>query len=159
RPLPREDRRTMAKAEAHKWEFKARFRRHAFGRKSQPAIQRAKQAGAEIKTVGRTDPVPAADGAVALSERISPALGHADGSPGAAGTAVSHALAELVPIIAGAPADARTRDAWLERLWDAHEADQISYIERLGDHWGELCASKDLASRWADRLVGITRMA
>jgi len=149
----------MAKAEAHKWEFKARFRRHAFGWKSQPAIQRVKQAVAEIKKVGRTDPVLAADGAVAFIERISPALKHVDGSSGAIGTAVSNALAELVPIIAGAPADARTRDAWLERLWDAHEADQIPYIERLGDHWGELCASKDLASRWADRLVGITRMA
>jgi hypothetical protein len=149
----------MAKAEAHKWEFKARFRRHAFGWKSQPAIQRVKQAVAEIKKVGRTDPVLAADGAVAFIERISPALEHVDSSSGAIGTAVSNALAELVPIIAGAPADARTRDAWLERLWDAHEADQIPYIERLGDHWGELCASKDLASRWADRLVGITRMA
>lgn len=149
----------MAKAEAHKWEFKARFRRHAFGWKSQPAIQRVKQAVAEIKKVGRTDPVLAADGAVAFIERISPALEHVDGSSGAIGTAVSNALAELVPIIAGAPADARTRDAWLERLWDAHEADRIPYIERLGDHWGELCASKDLASRWADRLVGITRMA
>jgi hypothetical protein len=42
----------MAKAEAHKWEFKARFRRHAFGWKSQPAIQRVKQAVAEIKKVG-----------------------------------------------------------------------------------------------------------
>jgi hypothetical protein len=149
----------MAKAEAHKWEFKARFRRHAFGWKSQPAIQRVKQAVAEIKKVGRTDPVLAADGAVAFIERISPALEHVDGSSGAIGTAVSNALAELVPIIAGAPADARTRDAWLERLWDAHEADQIPYIERLGDHWGELCVLKDLASRWADRLVGITRMA
>ena len=28
----------MAKAEAHKWEFKPRFRRNAFGWKSQPAI-------------------------------------------------------------------------------------------------------------------------
>lgn len=118
-----------------------------------------KQAVTEIKKVGRSDPMLAAEGAVAFIERISPALEHVDGSSGAIGTAVHNALAELVPIIAGAPADARTRDAWLERLWDAHEADQIPYIERLGDHWGELCASKELASRWADRLVGITRVA
>jgi hypothetical protein len=39
----------MAKAEVHKWEFKARFRRHAFGWKSQPAITRVKPAVAEIK--------------------------------------------------------------------------------------------------------------
>ena len=151
--------RKMAKTEAHKWEFKGRFRRHGFGWKSHPAIQRVKQAVSEIKKVGRTDPVLAADGAVTFIERISPALEHVDSSSGAIGTAVNNALAELVAIIAGAPADARTRDAWLERLWEAHEADQIPYIERLGGQWGELCASKELASRWADRLLGITRMA
>jgi hypothetical protein len=149
----------MAKSEAHKWEFKARFRRHAFGWRLQPAIQRVKQAVAEIKKVARTDPMLAADGAVAFIERISPALEHVDGSSGAIGTAVNHAIAELVPLIASAPADAKTRAAWLERLWDAHEADQIPYIERLADYWGELCASREVASEWADRLVGITRMA
>src|SRR2546422_474670 len=30
----------MRKTEAHRWEFKARFRRHAFGWRPQPAIQR-----------------------------------------------------------------------------------------------------------------------
>lgn len=40
----------------------------------------------------------------------------------------------------------------------AHEADDIPYIELLTDYWGELCASKELASDWADRLVGITRI-
>jgi hypothetical protein len=149
----------MPKAETHKWEFKARFRRHAFGWKSQPAIQRVKQAVVEIKKVGRTDPVLAADGAVAFIERLSPALEHVDSSSGTIGSAVNRALAELIDIIAVVPADANTRDAWLERLWNAHEADQIPYIERLGDYWGQLCASKELASRWAERLVGITRMA
>ena len=38
----------MTNAEPHKWEFKARFRRHAFGWKSQPAIRRVKEAVAEI---------------------------------------------------------------------------------------------------------------
>jgi hypothetical protein len=149
----------MAKAEAHKWEFKARFRRHAFGWRSQPAILRIRQAVSEIKGVARKDPVLAAAGAVALIERISPALEHVDSSSGAIGTAVNHALRELAAIIAAARVDAKTRDAWLECLWKAHEADQIPYIERLADDWGELCASKELASAWADRLVGITRMA
>ena len=36
------------KAEPHKWDFKARFRRHAFGWKSQPAITRIKQAVAAL---------------------------------------------------------------------------------------------------------------
>jgi hypothetical protein len=149
----------MTKVEAHKWEFKARFRRHAFGWRSQPAIQRLKQAVSEIKKVGRTDAALAAEGAVAFIERVSPALEHVDSSSGAIGTAVNNALAELVPIIAAASADEKTRDAWLERLWEAHEADQIPYIEQLAEYWGELCASKELASRWADRLLGITRMA
>ncbi len=99
-----------------------------------------------------------ADGAVCLLARLSPAIERVDSSSGAIGTAVNHAISELVPIIAGAPADPQTRGVWLDRLW-AYEADQIPYIEMLADHWGELCASKEVASAWADDLVGITRMA
>ena len=152
-------RKATPRAEAHKWEFKARFRRHAFGWKSQPAITRIKQAVTEIKKVAKKEPVLAAEGAVAFFERVSPALEQVDSSSGSIGTAVGNAIAELVPLIANAPADAKTRDAWLERLFEAHQADQIPYIERLADYWGELCASKEVASAWADRLVGITRMA
>jgi len=65
----------------------------------------------------------------------------------------------MIPIIAGAPADARTRQAWLQRLWTAHEADTIPYIEQLADHWADLCASKELAAAWADRLIDLTRLA
>jgi hypothetical protein len=147
------------KPDAHVWAFKARFRRHAFGWKSGPAIRRVKEAVAEIKKVERRDPVLAGAGAVTFIERVSPALEHVDSSSGAIGTAVNHAIAALVPIIASAPAAAPIRMAWLERLWDAHENDQIPYIELLGDHWGDLCASGDLADAWADRLVGITRLA
>jgi hypothetical protein len=149
----------MAKAEAHKWEFKARFRRHAFGWKSQPAITRVKQAVAEIKKVAKKDPALAAEGAVTFLERLSPALERVDSSSGSIGTAVGNAIAELVPIIVSAHVDAKTREGWLERLFEAHAADQIPYIERLADFWGELCASEELASAWADRLVAITRMA
>jgi hypothetical protein len=149
-----------AKASAgYKWEFKPRFRRHAFGWKSQPAIQRIKQAVAEIKKVARRDPVLGADGAVTLLERLSPALEHVDSSSGSIGIAVNRAIAALVPVIAGAPADTAVRDAWLERLWAAYEADEIPYIESLADFWGDLCATQATASAWADRLVGITRMA
>ncbi|MDX2086282.1 MAG: hypothetical protein SFX73_00475, partial [Kofleriaceae bacterium] len=103
--------------------------------------------------------VLAAEGAVLFLERVSPALEHVDSSSGSIGTAVNNAIAELVPVIADAPADDKTREAWLERLFEAHAADQIPYIERLADDWGELCASKEVASRWADRLLGITEMA
>jgi len=149
----------MPRAERHRWAFKARFRRHAFGWRSQPAIQRVKEAVAEIKTVARTDAVLAAEGAVVLIERLSPALENIDSSSGAIGTAVNNALATLVPLLTSAPADAETRTAWLERLFEAHGADQIPYIEDLAEYWGELCASKEVASEWADRLLDITRMA
>lgn len=33
----------MVKAPAHKWTFRPRFRRHAYGWKSQPAIKRIKE--------------------------------------------------------------------------------------------------------------------
>lgn len=143
----------------HTWEFKPRFRRHAFGWRSQPAIQRIKQAVSEVKKVSRRDPVAAAEGAVLFIERLAPAIEQVDSSSGAIGTAVNGAIEDLVPIIAQAPADAKAREAWLERLWKAHAEDQISYIEGLADHWGELCGSKEVASEWADRLLGTTRMA
>jgi hypothetical protein len=54
----------LTKPEPHRWEFRPRFRRHAFGWKSQPAIQRVRQAVAEIKKVARTDPMFGAEGAV-----------------------------------------------------------------------------------------------
>ena len=91
--------RSAACAQAHKWEFKARFRRNAFGWKSQPAITRVKQAVGEIKKVAKKEPLLAAEGAVVFLERVSPALEHVDSSSGAIGTAVNNAIAELVPII------------------------------------------------------------
>ena len=150
---------TMGKARAHKWEFRPRFRRHAFGWRSQPAIRRIKQAVSEIKKVARKDAVLAAEGAVLFLEKVSPALGHVDSSSGAIGTAVNHAITELVAIIASAPVDETTREGWLERLWEAYQNDGIPYIELLGDHWGDLCASKEVASRWGDRLIGTCKMA
>ncbi len=152
----------MARAskQTHTWQFKSRFRRNAFGwRGSRPAIQRIHEAVAEIQAVARTDRNLAADGAVVFLERVSPALGQIDSSSGAIGSAVNGAIMDLVTIIADAPAEQRTREEWLDRLWAAHEADAMPYIEILADYWGELCGSKEVASEWADRLVDITRLA
>jgi len=113
----------------HQWVFRARFRRQAFGWKSQPAIQRVKEAVSEIKKVARKDLVQAAEGAVLFLERVSPALEQVDSSSGAIGTAVNNAISALVKIIAAAPALAATREKWLERLFEAHAADAIPYIE------------------------------
>src|SRR2546423_7438027 len=116
----------MARAskQAHAWKFKSRFRRNAFGwRGSRPAIERIDEALAEINAVARTDPSLAAEGAVAFLERVSPALEQIDSSSGAIGSAVNRAIADLVAIIADAPAERRTREKWLDRLWAAHDAD------------------------------------
>lgn len=143
----------------HKWTFASRFRRHAFGWRSQPAIARVSEAVSEISVAARHDTLVAAEGAVLLLERLSPALENVDGSSGAIGSAVNHAIDTLAGLIASAPADPKTRDRWLERLWDAYQADQIPYIETLGDHWGDLCGSPAVAARWADELIGLCRMA
>lgn len=101
----------------------------------------------------------AAEGAVLFLEKVSPALEHVDSSSGAIGSAVNDAIAVLVPVIASSGADAQTHAEWLERLWKAYQDDDIPYIEHLGDHWGELCASKEVASEWADRLIDTCRTA
>jgi len=127
----------------HQWEFRSRFRRHAFDWRSQPAIQRIKQAVSEIRKTARRDPVLGAEGAVLLLERISPALENVDSSSGAIGTAVNKALDALVPLIAEVVADVGLREGWLDRLWAAIEADQIPYLDRLPDYWGDLCGSTE----------------
>jgi hypothetical protein len=144
--------------EQHKWEFKPRFRKGCFGWKSQPAIIRIKEAISEIKKVARKDGALAGEGAVIFFERLSPALEHVDSSSGYLGSAVHKAIEELVPIIAGAAIDQATRDEWLDRLWKAREEDKMPYIEAIGDHWGELCSSPEIASRWADDLIGLVRL-
>jgi hypothetical protein len=72
----------MRKKEAHKWVFTARFRRHGFGWESGPAIQRVKQAVAEIRAVARRAPVLAAEGAVVFLERVSPPSSRSTAPPG-----------------------------------------------------------------------------
>jgi hypothetical protein len=126
------------KTPPHKWQFKTRFRRHAFGWRSQPAIKRIKEAVAEIKKVARKDKVLAGEGSVSFLEKISPALEQVDSSSGAIGTAVHNAIDALVKIIVAAPADEKTRLKWLERLFEAHREDRIPYIEQLTEYWGRL---------------------
>jgi len=136
--------------EGHRWTFRQRFRRGAFGWRSQPAIKRVKEAVSEIRAARRHDPELAAEGAVLLLEKISPALENVDSSSGAIGTAVNRAIDELVPIIIAAAGDRDAHQRRLERLWQAHMDDEIPYIEALGERWGELCASPEVASTWAD---------
>jgi len=141
----------------HKWTFKRQFRHRAFGWRSQPAIKRVREAVSEIKKVARREPQLAAEGAVSFLERVSPAIDRVDSSSGSMGSAVNKAIVALVAIVARADADDKTRDAWLERLYQAHADDAIPYIELLADYWGELCVTPERASAWADRLLRLTR--
>ena len=134
----------------HKWQFVARFRYHAFGWQSDKPLQRIKKALSEIKRVAKQEPALAAEGAVLFLEKISPAIEQVDSSSGAIGSMVSRAIDTLVPIIAKASVAASIRQQWLQRLWQALQDDNIPYIERLGDYWGELCADAECASQWAD---------
>lgn len=141
----------------HKWTFKSRFRKQAFGWRSNPAITRIKEAISEIKKVARKNPILGADGAVLFLEKLSPAIENIDSSSGAIGVATYHAVEALVPIIASAPAENKTRDKWLTRLWVAIEKDEIPYIESITPHWGDLCVTPQCASRWANDFIVITR--
>lgn len=157
---PLDDTIDKLKNTAHKWQFPTRIRPHAFSWKSSRiAVQRIKEALSEINSVARHDPIHAAEGAIRLIERLSPALEHVDSSSGALGSAVNGAIEALVPLIAAAVVPGKVREKWLERLYEAHELDGVPYIEILTDYWGELCVTKELASAWADRLLEITRLA
>ena len=141
-------------AHSHKWTFPARFRAGAYSwRASRLACQRLREAVSEIKKATKKDPVLGAEGAVRLMEKIWPALEHVDSSSGALGSAVNKALDALIPIIVNAPADEKTRDKWLDRLWQAMADDGVDYLSPVGDRWGEICGSVEVAGRWADDLV------
>ncbi len=139
----------------YKWQFAPRFKRNAFGWRSDTPVQRIKEALSEIRLVARKDPILAAEGAILLLEKLSPALMNVDSSSGALGSMVNRAIETLVPILIHTDVDVTTRQRWLDRLWEAIEADEMPYIENLADYWGELCVRPELASAWADQFLPI----
>ncbi|GBE10307.1 hypothetical protein BMS3Bbin12_01822 [bacterium BMS3Bbin12] len=142
----------------HKWIFPARFRTGAYSwNASRLACRRLREATSEIKKIARKDPVLGAEGAVRLVEKLWPALEHVDSSSGALGSAVNKALDALIPTIIKAPADDKTRSKWLDRLWQAMADDGVDYLSSVGDRWGEICGSVEMAGRWADELVSTLR--
>ena len=146
----------MTTRRSSKWVFTRRFRSQAFGWRGSPlACQRIKEAVAEIRQAARRDPVCAAEGVVRLLERMWPALQHVDSSSGALGNAVAKAVEAVIPILAEADADPKTRTGWLDRLWQAIQEDGVGYLEGLADRWGEICGDTETASRWADELLGV----
>lgn len=127
-----------------KWQFAPRFRRNAFGWKSDTPILRIKEALAEIKAVAKKEPVLAAEGAVLFLEKLAPAIEQVDSSSGGIGSAVNRAIETLVPIISKADVARAVREKWLDRLFEALQEDDMPYLEYLGDFWGELCSTRRL---------------
>lgn len=148
-----------AKTEKHQWEFRTRFRKNAFGWRSQLPIKRVKEAVKEIKKVAKNNSTLAAEGAVLFLERLVPAIQHVDGSSGGMGSAVFGAMKELAPIIANAEADVEKRQQWLDRLWQTYLEDDMGYLDNLGNLWGEFCGSQLVAAQWASELIDGTRTA
>ena len=148
----------MLKNKNHKWIFPSRFRANAYSWKaSRLACQRLREAVSEIKKVAKKEPELGGEGAVRLMEKLWPALEHIDTSSGTLGSAVNKALDDLIPVIVKAPVDKKIRDNWLERLWQAMADDGVDYLSPVGDRWGELCGSADVAGKWADDLVSTLR--
>ena len=143
---------------ASDWQFTKRFRRSGFGwRASRLASKRIAEALAEIRAAARRDPLLAAHGAVRFLVKLSPALEQVDSSSGALGNAAHAAVDALVPIISRAPADEATREGWLEQLFEAIQDDDPPYLESMDDRWGDLCATPEISSRWADRLTDLVQ--
>jgi len=148
----------MVSTAKHKWTFRARFRRNTFGWKSSKlAVKRIKEAVAEIKKVARKDSVLGAEGVVIFLEKLSPAIEQVDSSSGSLGTAVHNAIEVMIPTISKTDINNKTREQWLNRLWQAIEDDEIPYLENLSDNWGKLCTDPLLASKWADYFIGTVR--
>ncbi len=145
-------------ATSHKWTFVPRFRRNSFGWQSQPAIKRIKEAVSEIKKAAKKDKVLAAEGAVLFIEKLVPAIEEVDSSSGAIGSAVFNALEQLSILISKVDVEYDRRDKWLRRLWDAYEADGYGYLDTMGEHWGTLCGSPEIASQWADSFIFRVRL-
>lgn len=145
-------------AEAHKWEFKARFRRHAFGWKSQPAITRIKQAVAEIKKVAKKDPVLAAEGAIAFLSGCRPrsSTSTARRVPSARRSATpSGSWCRSSRQRARRREDARR----LARAVVRGASGRSDPVHRAARRSPASCARRRRWRRRADKLVGITRMA
>jgi len=150
----------MAGKVTHKWAFKPGMRAGAYSWKSSAkAIDRLKSASSEIRAVARTDPITAAEGVIALAQRIWPAFEHIDTSSGALGNAVRRTLEDLLPILIEAPADEKIRAKWLEQLREAIEDDGVDYLAPIADRFGPIAAYPRLMNLHADRDLDMIRAA
>jgi hypothetical protein len=133
------------------WAFRTNFRRGALGwRSSHIAVERVRAAVDEITREAGKNPGRSAEGIVVLFERISPAFENVDDSSGYLGDEIRAAIDDLVPKFRDAPLSDAERRSYLTRLWKAVEDDDMPWIERLEDRWGDLCESEPIATHWAE---------
>lgn len=150
----------MAGKITHKWTFKPGMRAGAYSWKSSTkAVERLKSVSAEIRAVARTDPTTAAEGVIALAQRIWPAFEHIDTSSGALGNAVRRTLEELLPVLIKAPADEKIRAKWLEQLREAILDDGVDYLAPIADRFGQIAVFPALMNLHADRDLDMIREA
>ena len=102
--------------------------------------------------MAKKEPALAAEGAVLFLEKLAPAIEQVDSSSGGIGSAVNCAIETLVPIIAKAGVARAVREKWLDRLYEALQEDDMPYLEYLGEYWAGLCATPEIAAKWADYL-------
>ena len=141
-------------ATKHKWTFKFRFRREAYGWSGTAlASKRMKEAVSEIKKIAKKDSALAGEGVIELFVRLYPALMSIDGSSGALGTAMHNTIHNLIPILIKADWDMNTRGKQLDELFIAIQDDGWGTFDDLRDYWGEICAYPGLAHIWADKLI------
>ena len=153
-------RKAQAKVPAHSWAFKARFRTNAYSwRGSDLAAKRLKEAVSEIKKVAKSEPLIAAEGVIALFERIWPAFQDIDTSSGRLGNAVNKTVSTLIPIIIEAPAPPELREKWLENLFQAVMDDGVQYIFEVEERWGEIAVYPELMNKYANDLLPVLRLA
>ena len=144
----------------HPWAFRARARANAFGLEPQPAIS-SRARGSRRDQEGRQERILsllAAEGRMVLflESRFASACSRRDSSSGATpGSAVNRATRELVPLIASAPADAKTRDAWLRACSTKLTPPTRSRTSKtLADHWRASCARRRRSRRACGRSTG-----
>ena len=148
---------SQAKLPKHKWDFPAKFRKGAYRwNGTAKAKTNLKTAVAEIRAVAKKEPGVAAEGATVLLEKLVPAIEGIDGSSGAIGASVRQAVEELASFVGGG-VDAPGHESRVDRVFEALQEDGYGYLDRLGDVFDKVCGSREICSKWANTLYGITR--
>ena len=70
---------------------------------------------------------------------------------------MNRTLDGLILFVIDAPAEAKIRSKWLERLYEAVQEDGVDYLSPVEDQCGAICGGGDLANDWADRLLPLVR--